>query len=411
MDNKEPLKESLRLGYLVPEFPTQTHNFFWKEIGALRAQGITVRLFSTRRPEIAVSPHPFRDQALKETTYLFPPSGLRFIRFALIHPVLVARAFQYLHSLSEASLGEKVRLAGLIPSAIELLLACHAEKIGHIHCHSCASAAHLVNICHRMGGPPFSLSLHGDLPVYGKDQARKMADAQFVACVTKPLQNDVMELTGKPPQQVPVIRMGVDTTLFTPARMRPSAPGKLTLVTVARLNPAKGIEHVFNALFQAKQRGYEIMYLVAGEGPDRKRLEALIATLQLGDSVRLLGTTGEREVIALLQNADAFALPSTGLGEAAPVSVMEAMACGLPVVCSIIGGTPEMISDGIDGFLAPQRDETALLNAFTRLADDVALRKRIGENARARALREFDYIEMAKQLLRHIRSEATPAEN
>ena len=91
-----------------------------------------------------------------------------------------------------------------------------------------------------------------------------------------------------------------------------------------------------------------------------------------------------------------------GLGEAAPVSVMEAMSCGLPVICSRIGGTPDMISDGIDGFLTPQADEEAIFAAISQLADDLALRKRLGDAARARAEREFDHVAMAKQLLNHI---------
>jgi glycosyltransferase involved in cell wall biosynthesis len=240
------------------------------------------------------------------------------------------------------------------------------------------------------------------MPVYGRDHKEKMADARFVACVTKPLQQDVLELTGKPIDQVPLIRMGVDTTVFAPSQQNQTQAGKLTLVTVARLNPSKGIEYALNAITESKRMGYEITYLIAGEGPYRQVLEELIDKLDLGGSVRLLGTTPENEVIALLHRSDAFVLPSIGLGEAAPVSVMEAMSCGVPVVCSRIGGTPDMISDGVDGFLTPQRDVRALLQAFTTLTDDPILRKTLGENARARAVREFDYVSMAKELLRHI---------
>ncbi len=396
----------LNLGYLVPEFPTQTHNFFWKEINALRAQGIEVHIFSTRVPDTATSPHLFREQALRQTTYLFPPSTIRTVCFALSHPGRIAHAIRYIHALSEASAGEKIRLIGLIPSAIELLYSCAEKGVTHVHCHSCATAAHLVNICHRLGGPSFSLTLHGDMPVYGRDHKEKMADARFVACVTKPLQHDVLELTRKPVDQVPVIRMGVDTRVFTPSAEHQTQVGKLTLVTVARLNPSKGIEYALNAIAESKRMGYEITYLIAGEGPFRQQLEEMINRLNLNGSVHLLGTTPENEVIDLLHRSDAFVLPSTGLGEAAPVSVMEAMSCGVPVVCSRIGGTPDMITDGIDGFLTPQRDVKALLQAFTTLADDPVLRNTLGKNARVRALREFDYISMAKELLRHIVSGA-----
>ena len=394
--------ETLNLGYLVPEFPTQTHNFFWKEIGALRLKGVAVHLFSTKAPGASSSPHPFREQAIRETIYLFPPTVWRTLGFVLLHPTLVCRAFGYILSLREASLGEKLRLMALIPSAIELLHWCSQKNLLHIHCHSCANAAHLVTMAKLMGGPSFSLTLHGDLPVYGRDHLSKMADAKFVACVTKPLQGDVLALTGKSPAEVPVIRMGVNTSIFSPVESDRGRSGKLTLLTVARLNPSKGIDYAFRAIAQAKQKGLDITYLVAGEGPDRGRLEALIKELGLEENVRLLGTTGESEVINLLQRSDAFILPSVGLGEAAPVSVMEAMACGLPVICSRIGGTPDMISDGIDGFLTPQKDVEAILSAVEHLTNDLELRARIGKAARARAEREFDHHAMAAQLLQHI---------
>lgn len=394
--------EIFQLGYLVPEFPTQTHNFFWKEIAALRAQGVAVHLLSTQAPDAAASSHPFCEQAIQETSYLFPPCAGRTLSFALFHPVQIARAANYVLSLPEATTDEKIRLFALIPSVIELLHWAKVNNFNHIHCHSCANAAHLVSIAHLIGGPTFSLTLHGDLPVYGRDHQRKMAKAKFVACVTRPLQHDVLSLTHKPPEEVPVIRMGVDTCLFTPSHEQKSPAGKLTLVTVARLNRSKGIERAIRAVFEARKQGYDINYIVAGEGPDRERLEALIVELHLTDSIQLLGTTGENTLIGLLQRADAFILTSVGLGEAAPVSVMEAMSCGLPVICSRIGGTPEMITSGVDGFLTPQEDEAAILLAIVRLADDLELRKRIGEAARVRAEAEFDHQSMAKLLLDHI---------
>ena len=382
--NKEILQCPVHLGYLVPEFPTQTHNFFWKEIESLRSQGVIIHLLSTKAPAAADSPHPFCRQAVKETTYLFPPSLGRSLLFVPLNLISIAKAAFYILSLPESNLKEKIRLFALIPSAIELLHCVKTGSITHIHCHSCANAAHLVSMARLMGGPSYSLSLHGHLPVYGHDHRQKMAGAKFVACVTKPLQTDVLTLT--------------------PNVLEKSPAGSLDLLTVARLNRSKGIEHAIRSVFEARKKGYEITYSVAGEGPDRERLEALIHELNLGDYVHLLGTTGESEIIRLLQQVDAFILPSVGLGEAAPVSVMEAMACGVPVICSRIGGTPDMISDGIDGFLTPQGDEAAILSVMERLAADPELRRSIGTAARERAEREFTHHSMAKLLLEHVLS-------
>jgi glycosyltransferase involved in cell wall biosynthesis len=123
----------------------------------------------------------------------------------------------------------------------------------------------------------------------------------------------------------------------------------------------------------------------------------------------LTGTLGEAEVFQLLSRADALILPSVGLGEAWPVSVMEAMGAGLPVIASVIGATPEMITSGEDGFLVPQRDEQILLEYIAVLARDPERRKRIGEAARRTAIQRFD-VKTTVEILRKAIRESLDAQ-
>jgi glycosyltransferase involved in cell wall biosynthesis len=116
--------------------------------------------------------------------------------------------------------------------------------------------------------------------------------------------------------------------------------------------------------------------------------------------VTLTGTLSEAEIYRLLAAIDAFILPSTGLGEAWPVSVMEAMGAGLPVIASIIGATSDMIMSEKDGFLVPQGDEQALLHKIILLGKDVELRRRVGTAARITAQRRFD-VKLSANLLRN----------
>ncbi|MFD2858349.1 glycosyltransferase [Seohaeicola zhoushanensis] len=131
-------------------------------------------------------------------------------------------------------------------------------------------------------------------------------------------------------------------------------------------------------------------------------MEAEIAGLGLGPHVELLGSVGEDRVLALLQEADTLALTSIQQGEAAPVAIMEAMACGLAPVCSIIGGTPDMIRDGEDGFLVPQEDVAAIARATGILATNPLRRAAMGQAARATAERIFDHRGNALALRREI---------
>ncbi len=399
----------MRIGYFVPEFPSQTHAFFWREVEALRRLGVEVHLLSSRRPAPGACRHAFAETAAAETHYVFPPHWLGAMTALVLRPVRTLRALGYVASLRESSLKKRLLYTGLLLSAADLLR--HARWLGleHIHVHSCADAAHVAALCRLLGGPPYSLTLHGDLPVYGTDHARKMAAAEFVACVTTPLQQQVVQQVGKPAERVPVLWMGVDTDRFRDEGTRSAETPRLHLVTVARLNPMKGHCHALAAMHTALGRGCDLRYTIAGEGPHRPEIEETIRRLGLTDRVTLTGTMSEEAVLKLLREVDAFVLSSVGLGEAAPVSVMEAMACGLPVVCSIIGGTPDMITHGVDGLLVPQKDEQALADAFVLLAQNPQERRRLGQAARARAERDFDTRQTARRLLEAIRQRRSDA--
>jgi glycosyltransferase involved in cell wall biosynthesis len=301
--------------------------------------------------------------------------------------------------LRESPWKRRVLYLGLVLCAADLLRHARDQGYGHVHVHSCADTAHVAALGHILGGPTYSLTLHGDLPVYGTNHASKMAEARFVACVTAPLRQQVQEQVGLPAGRTGVVWMGVDTDSFRDEGGRADEPGRLHLVTVARLHAAKGHRHALAAVRAALDRGCEVRYTIAGEGPHRPEIEAEVKRLNLADRVEMAGTVSEGDVRALLQRADAFVLPSVGLGEAAPVSVMEAMACGLPVVASIIGGTPDMITTGVDGILVGQGDEKALADALVMLARDPGERRRLGRAARERAVRDFDSRQTARRLL------------
>ncbi|PTW44011.1 glycosyltransferase involved in cell wall biosynthesis [Rhodovulum kholense] len=391
------------IAYLVPEFPGQTHAFFWREIQALEEAGLRVQTVSTRRPVPGACPHDFAAAAAARTVYLFPPPLGAVVRLAR-RPVRTLRALAYVLGLSETPWHRRLPLLGLLGSASALGRICRRERLDHVHIHSCATAAHLGALAAILDDLSYSLTLHGDLPVYGTDHAAKMARARFVAAVTRPLAAQIAAVSPGTP--APVIWMGVDADRFRPAAKPAPRPegAPLEVVTVARLNHTKGHVHLLNAMARLKTEGVAIRYRMAGDGPERAALEAHVARLGLQDEARFLGPLSEAEVIGLLHSADVLALTSFGAGEAAPVTVMEAMAAGLPTVVSAIGGTPDMIEDGVDGFLVPQRDETAIAAALGRLAADPDLRARIGAAARKTALARFDYRAQARALLEALRA-------
>jgi colanic acid/amylovoran biosynthesis glycosyltransferase len=396
------------LGILIPEFPSQTHIFFWREIEALRAMGQRVGVISTRRPSASCR-HDFAAGAAAETHYLYPPRPVVAAVLAA-RPARTLAAARYLLGLEASSLRRRVAGLGLLACAADLLQHSQREGIEHIHAHSCAEAAHVVALCRILGGPTYSLTLHGDLSVYGTDHGSKMARATFVATDGPHLTEQIVSQAGIPAERVLPTWMGLDIDRFRDAGLRVFEAGRLHLVTVARLNRSKGHRHALAAMRVALDRGADLRYTLAGDGPHREEIEADVRRLGLSDRVEFAGSLSESAVLDLLQRADAFVLPSVGLGEAGPISLMEAMACGLPAVSSIIGATPVMVEHGVEGLLVPQGDEGALADAFVRLAVDPEGRRRIGEAARRRAVACFDRRDTARRLLdaiqgRHRRDE------
>ena len=404
------MQDTAPIGYLVPEFPSQTHAFFWREVGALEEAGVPVYLLSTSRPPPDSCPHEFAAAARERTEYLFPPRLAASLAGLALRPVGTVRAIRYILGLGETPLAGRLRLLALIPTAMGLVQTAGRHGLTHVHIHSCANAAHLGALGHVLGGLDYSLTLHGDMAVYGTDHAAKMREARFVSAVTRPLQRSLEEGIG-PGRPYPVIWMGVDTDRFRPPadrrRRDPSAP--LRALTVARLNAKKGHVFFLRAMARLRSEGIDIEYQIAGDGPARGEIEAEVARLGLGDRVTLLGSVSEAGVLGLLQGTDIAALTSFGMGEAAPVSVMEAMACGVPCIVSIIGGTPDMITDRHDGMLVPQEDVDAIAAALAALAGDPSLLSEMSRNARATAIEKFDHRVNAMRLHQAIRETAVSA--
>jgi glycosyltransferase involved in cell wall biosynthesis len=168
-----------------------------------------------------------------------------------------------------------------------------------------------------------------------------------------------------------------------PASRRSTSGGPVRLVSVGRLSPPKDFVTLERAL--ALVPSGSVRARLVGDGRERPALEAEAARLGLDGEVEFLGE--RRDVTALLADADLFVLSSHS--EGMPMSVLEAMAAGLPVVASAVGGVPEVVVSGDTGLLVPPGDPATLAAALERLADDPVLRLRLGNAGRHRAEQHF----------------------
>jgi glycosyltransferase involved in cell wall biosynthesis len=178
-----------------------------------------------------------------------------------------------------------------------------------------------------------------------------------------------------------VIPNAVDVSAAPVANVNGGTP---RLVTVGRLKAPKDYGTLTRAFAALPSGTFEA--LIVGDGPDRPKVEAELVRLGLANAVRLLGE--RTDVPVLLAGSDVFVLSSTS--EGLPLSVEEAMAAGLPVVASAVGGVPELVVDGETGYLVPPGDAERLAEALGSLLDDPALRLRMGRSGRARAEELFN---------------------
>lgn len=179
-----------------------------------------------------------------------------------------------------------------------------------------------------------------------------------------------------------VIHNGVDPTAAPPRQRRDAGPPRI--VTVGRFKAPKDPLTLVRALASLGAASFEAV--IVGDGPDRPAVEAELRRLGLGQAAQL---AGERDdVLELLADADIFVLSSRS--EGLPLSILEAMSVGLPVVASRVGGVAEVVVDGETGLLVPPGDPSSLAAAIERLLGDPALRNRLGAAGRARIEEFFD---------------------
>jgi peptidoglycan/xylan/chitin deacetylase (PgdA/CDA1 family) len=196
--------------------------------------------------------------------------------------------------------------------------------------------------------------------------------------------------SGSPPGRTAVIVNGVDENRFRKREVSP-ASRILRIGCVARLAPEKGVSHLIRAFARIRAARPDTRLVLAGDGPEKAALEELSAQLGVRGSVDFLGYTAA--IDRLLTTIDILALPS--LTEGVPLAVLEAMAAGVPVVATRVGGLPEILENGAHGVLVPPRDCEALASAIVTLIDDPLRRQSLGARAREAVERRYSLAAMA----------------
>ncbi|MEM1300948.1 MAG: glycosyltransferase family 4 protein [Pseudomonadota bacterium] len=388
------------IGFLIPEFPGQTHIAWWRVAQELKKLGHPVQLLSTRRPDSASGVHPLLERDVETVLFAWPPGFGHVLGEVIRNPLGAWRAGRYLASLTQSSVRQKLALLPILLSSLYLASELRRRGIKHVFVHSCANAAHLLAMCNRISGVRYALRLGGDPDVYGRDHHHKMQRAEFVLSASPSYFDELIDKHGVDPGKLHWSWVGTDLSFY---RTDPAWPhnrdgNRLRIATVARLNLAKGHLYALEAVRALVSLSRRVDYTLIGDGPYRGEIESFIAEHGLGNHVHLLGSKDAAEIARILQATDITILASVGAGEAAPAVVCESMAAGVPVLATQIGATEHMIKNGVDGFIVKQRDSDAILEHLLCLTEDADRLAQMKLAAKASAA-QFDVRLTAEKIL------------
>jgi len=252
---------------------------------------------------------------------------------------------------------------------------------------------------------PFILSTWGsdvvDFPrrsyVHRKILEYTLNSADYLTATSRMLAAETQKYLSRR-TQVHMIPFGVDLDRFKPEVQR--AKENVTVGIAKKLEKKYGIEYLIKAFAKLAPRKQKVKLLIVGDGSQEKELKSLCRSLHIEQNVRFVGFVEHCRIPDYLNQMDVFVVPSIMSSETFGVAAVEAAACELPVIAANIGGLPEVVVDGVTGFLVPPRDAESLAEKLTVLIEDKRLRKKMGEAARKFVQERYEWEEGAGEMER-----------
>ncbi|MDQ1847027.1 glycosyltransferase [Gemmobacter fulvus] len=397
----------MKIAYLVNTYPRASHTFIRREVQALERVGFSVHRFAMRSDRATLS-DPEDEAEDQRTEHVLEAGKLALagsaLGWVLRHPLAALRATATALRLG-ARAGARARHLVYLAEAAHVAARCDSLGIRHLHAHFGTNPATVALLCHQLGGPRYSFTLHGpeefDAP-QALSLAEKIHHAAFSVAISSYGRSQLCrwaDVADWP--RLKVVHCGIEPWRFAdPAPL----PAKLRLVAIGRFSEQKGFPLLIEALGQAVRQHPGLHLTLVGDGPLRGEIEALIETYTLRRHVTLTGWLPEARVREELAAAQALILPS--FAEGLPMVVMEAMAAARPVIATAIAGLPELVVPET-GWLVPAGDALALADAIDALAETPLPRlTAMGQTARQRVFARHDIDREATKLALLIRNAA-----
>jgi len=383
----------MRIAYFTNTYPRATDTFIQREVMGLRERGIDVRTFSVHKTgtDHDVGPEVLAEK--KNTFYVLPVNPFRLLALNLC--TLVMSPARYLGALLLALKTARPGLAGLIyqlfyfQEAVVIARELRRHKMHHLHNHLGDLSGTVAMLASSLAGIGFSMTVHGSDFYFDPTHwalREKVKLSLFIVCISHYCKSQMMLFSDQEDwHRLKIVHCGIDPERFGYADVRETGGN---LLYIGRLAAEKGIPVLFESLSLLAGRGYDFLVTMVGDGPDRAALEEMAVRLGISDRLTFAGYAGQDEVKEHLQKSDVLILPS--FAEGVPVTLMEAMACGVPVIGTQVGGVPELIEHDRTGQLVPPADSATLADAIIRYLDDPELRERVSRQGREKVVQDFN---------------------
>ncbi|MEW5860941.1 MAG: glycosyltransferase [Cyanobacteriota bacterium] len=403
----------MRVVFIVVKFPVLSETFILNQITGLLDRGHEVDIY-TEAPGDTTKMHPDVEKYnLLERTYCIGMPENRFLRVLKGIRLFCVNYYKnpslLLRSLNVFKYGKDAASLRLLYAAVAALPALDEGPYDIIHCQF--GILGLLGIAFRIMVAPkgkLVVSFRGyDISWYVKwagddvyNRLFEMGDLFFPNCDY--FKKRLIKL-GADEKKIVVMRSGIDCSRFIFTTRHLPADGRIGIITTGRLVEKKGIEYGIRAIAKLAKAYPNIEYNIVGDGPLKEDLQQLIDELNISEKVKLLGHKQQQELIEILDNSHIFIAPCVTAkngDQDAPVNVLkEAMAMGLPVIGTQHGGIPELIEDGISGFLVPERDADTLAEKLGYLFEHPEVWPEMGRSGRAYVEAHYDINKLNERLV------------
>ena len=386
-----------RFAYLFERFPSFGQTFCYREVAELDRQDIAPPIFSIRNPKDE-PPQDWDTRIVERVHYLPEEKGL-------LEEVRRTAKKGNLSGDIVAALDEWGRRTDFfrLYQAIYVGLRLRTMGINHVHAHFAGMAARTAFWINKFFSITFSFTAHANDIFFPRQFEigldKLMETARVIVTETDYAAHFVREQFGHRADCVRRIYNGLDLAEFGRADFSSAPP---LIVAVGRLIPKKGFSDLIRTCALLAERAKSFRCEIIGEGPLENDLREQIDELYLQDNVELPGPMPQTQLRGRLAAANVFVLPSVldpdGGMDNLPTVIMEAMATGLPVVSTKIGGIPEMIIENETGFLVQPGDAAAMADAIEKIINDRSLAHKLGQSGYERAQALFSIENNVRQL-------------